>query len=123
VPAVPTLPAIINDLAAEGAADRYNGLGTRAFTTGFLLGPAAACLRLARHLPAAANHTPRQPPPARHRHQSSRQATVTCLRRARTNRTAPAAQAGDVLRTGNPGQASFVTDAHNRTSCATKKRN
>jgi len=58
VPAVPTLPAIINDLAAEGAADRYNGLGTRAFTTGFLLGPAAACLRLARHLPAAANHTP-----------------------------------------------------------------
>ena len=31
------------------------------------------------------------------------------------------AQAGDVLRTGNPGQASFVTDAHNRTSCATKK--
>jgi len=78
----PTLPAIINDLAPPGAAGRYNGLGTLAFTTGFLLGPvtggaalgagwgtalfaalaaacaaaAAAALRLARHLPAAANH-------------------------------------------------------------------
>jgi MFS family permease len=35
----PTLPAIINDLAPPGAAGRYNGLGTLAFTTGFLLGP------------------------------------------------------------------------------------
>jgi MFS family permease len=37
----PTLPAIINDLAPPGAAGRYNGLGTLAFTTGFLIGPAA----------------------------------------------------------------------------------
>ena len=83
----PTLPAIINDLAPPGAAGRYNGLGALAFTTGFLLGPAAggaalgagfgaglfaalaaacaaaavAALRLRRHLPAAANHIP---PPA-----------------------------------------------------------
>jgi MFS family permease len=35
----PTLPAIINDLAPPGAAGRYNGLGTLAFTTGFLVGP------------------------------------------------------------------------------------
>ena len=80
----PTLPAIINDLAPPGAAGRYNGLGTLAFTTGFLLGPvtggaalaagwgtglftvlvvtcalaAAAALRLARHLPAIADHIP-----------------------------------------------------------------
>ena len=80
----PTLPAIINDLAPPGAAGRYNGLGTLAFTTGLLLGPAAggaalgagwgaalfaalaaacaagagAALRLARHLPAAANRIP-----------------------------------------------------------------
>jgi MFS family permease len=80
----PTLPAIINDLAPPGAAGRYNGLGTLAFTTGFLLGPvtggaalaagwgaglftvlvvtcalaAAAALRLARHLPASADHIP-----------------------------------------------------------------
>jgi MFS family permease len=86
----PTLPAIINDLAPDGAAGRYNGLGTLAFTTGFLLGPvtggaalgagwgaslftalAAACLlaaagalRLSRHLPAAANHIP-APAPAK----------------------------------------------------------
>jgi hypothetical protein len=78
----PTLPAIINDLAPPGLAGRYNGLGTLGFTTGFLLGPviggaalgagwgtglfvtlAATCaiagagaLRLACHLPAAANH-------------------------------------------------------------------
>ena len=77
----PTLPAIINDLAPPGAAGRYNGLGVMAFTTGFLLGPAAggaalgagwgsglfavlvlacvlaavAALRLARHLPPSAN--------------------------------------------------------------------
>jgi MFS family permease len=80
----PTLPAIINDLAPPQAAGRYNGLGTLAFTTGFLLGPvtggaalgagwgtgllaalavtcaaaAAFALRLDRHLPAAANHIP-----------------------------------------------------------------
>src|SRR5215472_6512508 len=35
----PTLPAIINDLAPPGRAGRYNGLGTLAFTTDFLLGP------------------------------------------------------------------------------------
>ena len=81
----PTLPAIINDLAPPEAAGRYNGLGTRAFTTGFLLGPvvgaaalgagrggglftvmllacliaAVAALRLGRHLPAGANQIPR----------------------------------------------------------------
>jgi hypothetical protein len=80
----PTLPAIINDLAPPGAAGHYNGLGTLAFTTGFLLGPvtggaalaagwgaglfavlavtcalaAAAALRLARQLPATADHIP-----------------------------------------------------------------
>ena len=86
----PTLPAIINDLAPPGAAGRYNGLGALAFTTGFLLGPAAggaalgagqgtglfaalaaacaaaaaAALRLRRHLPAAANHIPPASAPA-----------------------------------------------------------
>jgi MFS family permease len=80
----PTLPAIINDLAPPEAAGRYNGLGTLAFTTGFLLGPVAGgaalgvgwgtgllaalavtcaaaatfALRLGRHLPATANHIP-----------------------------------------------------------------
>jgi MFS family permease len=79
-----TMAAIINDLAPPGAAGHYNGLGTLAFTTGFLLGPvtggaalaagwgaglfavlavtcalaAAAALRLARQLPAAADHIP-----------------------------------------------------------------
>jgi len=91
----PTMPAIINDLAPQGYAGRYNGLGALAFTTGFLLGPAiggaalgvgwgtglfaivaaacvaaaAAALRLRRHLPAAANHIPAphpsQSPPLR----------------------------------------------------------
>jgi len=77
----PTLPAVINDIAPPGAAGRYNGLSTLAFTTGFLLGPviggaalaaghgtglfaalvlacliAAACaLALGRHLPPTAN--------------------------------------------------------------------
>jgi hypothetical protein len=77
----PTLPAIINDLAPPEAAGRYNGLGTLAFTTGFLVGPvvgaaalgagwggglfavmvlaclaaAGAALRLGRHLPPGAN--------------------------------------------------------------------
>jgi MFS family permease len=77
----PTLPAIINDLAPPGAAGRYNGLGTLAFTTGFLAGPAggsaalgagwgaglfvvliaacavagAAAIGLGRRLPASAN--------------------------------------------------------------------
>jgi MFS family permease len=77
----PTLPAIINDLAPPQAAGRYNGLGTLAFTVGFLVGPAAgtaalgagwgpglftvlalvsliaagAALRLARHLPPGSN--------------------------------------------------------------------
>jgi MFS family permease len=81
----PTLPAIINDLAPPEAAGRYNGLGTLAFTTGFLLGPiggaaalgagrgsglftvmllacliaAVAALRLGRHLPTGANQIPR----------------------------------------------------------------
>jgi MFS family permease len=80
----PTLPAIINDLAPPEAAGRYNGLGTLAFTTGFLLGPvcgaaalgagwggglfataalaclaaAVAALRLGRHLPPGANQVP-----------------------------------------------------------------
>jgi len=84
----PTLPAIINDLAPPRAAGRYNGLGALAFTTGFLAGPiaggaalgagagtalfaaliltcaaaAAFALRLARHLPAAANHIPGHQP-------------------------------------------------------------
>jgi len=89
----PTLPAIINDLAPPRAAGRYNGLGALAFTTGFLAGPiaggaalgagagtalfaaliltcaaaAAFALRLARHLPAAANHIPgHQPAPPQH---------------------------------------------------------
>ena len=83
----PTLPAIINDLAPPHAVGRYNGLGTLAFTTGFLLGPAGgtaalgagwgtglftvlvlACLiaaglalRLGRHLPSAANQIPAPP--------------------------------------------------------------
>jgi MFS family permease len=43
----PTLPAIINDLAPPEAAGRYNGLGTLAFTTGFLLGPVAGRRRSA----------------------------------------------------------------------------
>jgi len=86
----PTMPAIINDLAPPGAAGRYNGLGALALTSGFLLGPAsggaalgagfgtvlfatlaaacaaaaAAALRLARHLPAAANHIPPVAPTA-----------------------------------------------------------
>lgn len=85
----PTLPAIINDLAPPEAAGRYNGLGVLAFTTGFLLGPAAgaaalgagwgarlfiamilacliaagAALRLDRHLPPSANQI--EPPAAR----------------------------------------------------------
>ena len=85
----PTLPAIINDLAPPGAAGRYNGLGTLAFTTGFLIGPAggaaavgagwgaglfavliAACvlagagaIRLGRRLPAGANQV--SPPAGR----------------------------------------------------------
>ena len=42
----PTLPAIINDLAPPGAAGRYNGLGTLAFTTGFLVGPAGGAAAL-----------------------------------------------------------------------------
>ena len=42
----PTLPAIINDLAPPGAAGRYNGLGTLAFTTGFLVGPASGAAAL-----------------------------------------------------------------------------
>jgi MFS family permease len=42
----PTLPAIINDLAPPGAAGRYNGLGTLAFTTGFLIGPAGGAAAL-----------------------------------------------------------------------------
>jgi MFS family permease len=80
----PAFPAIINDLAPPQAAGRYNGLGTEAFTVGFLLGPAAGtaalgagwgsslftalvlasliaagvALRLGRHLPPAANHIP-----------------------------------------------------------------
>ena len=86
----PALPAIINDLAPPGGAGRYNGLGTLAFTTGFLLGPAsgglalgagqgtglfaamllacvlaaAAALRLGRHLPPGVNQiTASAPPP------------------------------------------------------------
>jgi MFS family permease len=76
----PTLPAIVNDLAPPEAAGRYNGLGALAFTTGFLVGPAAggvvlgswgtglfaalilacliaaaAALRLSRHLPPGVN--------------------------------------------------------------------
>ena len=80
----PTLPAIINDLAPPQAAGRYNGLGTLAFSVGFLLGPAAgtaalgagwgpglftvmvlacliaagAALRVGRHLPPHANQIP-----------------------------------------------------------------
>ena len=42
----PTLPTIINDLAPPGAAGRYNGLGTLAFTTGFLVGPASGAAAL-----------------------------------------------------------------------------
>ena len=42
----PTLPAIINDLAPPHAVGRYNGLGTLAFTVGFLLGPAAGTAAL-----------------------------------------------------------------------------
>jgi len=44
----PTLPAVINDLAPPEAAGRYNGLGVLAFTTGFLLGPAAGAAALGR---------------------------------------------------------------------------
>jgi len=44
----PTLPAVINDLAPPEAAGRYNGLGVLAFTTGFLLGPAAGSAALGR---------------------------------------------------------------------------
>lgn len=36
----PTLPAIINDMAPPEAQGRYNGLGTLAWTTGFIVGPA-----------------------------------------------------------------------------------
>jgi MFS family permease len=45
----PTLPAVINDLAPPGAAGRYNGLGALAFTTGFLVGPAAGGAALGAH--------------------------------------------------------------------------
>jgi MFS family permease len=77
----PTLPAIVNDLAAEELRGRYNGLSTLAWTVGFMVGPviagfslgaghasalfgglvgacglaALAARRLERHLPAAAN--------------------------------------------------------------------
>jgi MFS family permease len=86
----PTLPAIVNDLAPPQAAGRYNGLGTLAFTVGFLVGPAVGtaalgagwgsglftalvltsliaavvALRLARHLPPAANRVAAAPGPA-----------------------------------------------------------
>ncbi len=87
----PTLPAITNDIAPAGAAGRYNGLSTLAFTTGFLIGPviggaalgaglatglfgglilaclvAAACaLALGRHLRPAVNRitSPTSPEP------------------------------------------------------------
>ena len=36
----PTLPAIVNDMAPPEAQGRYNGLGTLAWTTGFIIGPA-----------------------------------------------------------------------------------
>ena len=36
----PTLPAIVNDMAPPEAQGRYNGLGTLAWTTGFVAGPA-----------------------------------------------------------------------------------
>jgi MFS family permease len=42
----PTLPAIINDLAPDGAAGRYSGLGALAYTTGFLLGPISGAAAL-----------------------------------------------------------------------------
>jgi MFS family permease len=84
----PTFAAIINDIAPDHLQGRCNGLSTLAFTTGFLLGPAIAgaalgthhgtalllalitaralaapaATRLARALPAAANHI--GPPPA-----------------------------------------------------------
>jgi MFS family permease len=44
----PTLPAVINDLATPEDRGRYNGLGTLAWTTGFIAGPALAGLALAR---------------------------------------------------------------------------
>ena len=36
----PTLPAIVNDMAPPEAQGSYNGLGTLAWTTGFIVGPA-----------------------------------------------------------------------------------
>ena len=36
----PTLPAIVNDMAPPETQGRYNGLGTLAWTTGFIVGPA-----------------------------------------------------------------------------------
>lgn len=77
----PSLAPMVNDLAPEGLAGRYNGLSTLAWTIGFLVGPATAGVavnvddgalllgglvvacgvaavvaqRLARHLPARAN--------------------------------------------------------------------
>lgn len=42
----PTMTAVINDIAPPDAVGRYNGLGTLAFTTGFMIAPAAAGLAL-----------------------------------------------------------------------------
>lgn len=38
----PTIPALVNDLAPDGARGRYNGATTLAWTTGFILGPIIA---------------------------------------------------------------------------------
>jgi MFS family permease len=44
----PTLPAIVNDMAPPEAQGRYNGLGTLAWTTGFIAGPAISGSALSR---------------------------------------------------------------------------
>ena len=44
----PTLPAIVNDMAPPEAAGSYNGLGTLAWTTGFIVGPAISGAALSR---------------------------------------------------------------------------
>jgi len=46
----PTVPALVNDIAAEAVRGRYNGASTLAYTTGFATGPLLAGFALGRGL-------------------------------------------------------------------------
>jgi hypothetical protein len=109
---------------------------------------AAAALRLGRHLPATANHIPGPGPsrpastaspasttqPTSHHDQAAivkgqpygACQTVTALASGRRPQRPIAAgsrrHTRDVFRTGNPGEASSVTDAHNWAFRVTQKR-